>query len=831
MKTLLQFNKLVSLFSIGILLIGNATKLSAQTEIYFQDFETNNDWIFTQPNISNNNNYWVYANGTAGATTGAATFSGARSLQIWRRASNAWNADYGGHNTNGYSRTASKAFDLSAYGGQFITFSFWVLVNAETNFDDLRVVVNGTVLDGPLTNILNWQQRQIDLTAYAGLNNVTVAFEWRNDGSVQNQPAARLDDIRVVVSAPQAPSCAASPTAPLDEATNVGLTQQLSWPAVSGATGYDVYFGTSNPATTLVSSNQIGTTYNPGTLDGTTTYYWSIVPRNSVGPASGCATWSFTTRVPGCNNGTSYTTFTPACTGAQENYAGCTYAGEYNTLTLTAGTQYTFGSSNASDYITITDNAGGIITAGNQPINFTPLVAGQYRVYIHTNAACATANVCRTPWVQCAACATSPSSIEANLSNTVVNDVVIYSVSGGNGNIINYQFSYDNFTTVAGTINSTANPLNLFVNALQPQISVRVTTQAAGCIPIPSDFVTTTLECATVITYGTSDGDFITNVSLNSINNNSTSDTGADAYQDFTSISTELIKNMEYPLSVSGTTTFQNLSQGFAVWIDWNGDGVFDASENVLLSDPAPSAQASVIVPENAITGEVKMRVSCRWAGVPSVNACDPVAYGWGEIEEYTINILEASVLPVKLTSFQANCEDAGYNSVTWQTESETNSSHFIVERSRDGDVWLTGSSIPAAGTSNTLKNYTYTDMSAGANFEGYYRLRQVDFDGEEEVFGPISINCDNVKDDYIEIYPNPSNGNFIARVYSNIASDNAVIKVCTSNGNIVHQQITSLDKGVTTLFFEQNQLEKGMYFIQIMGENIKLAPQKLIIH
>jgi hypothetical protein len=187
--------------------------------------------------------------------------------------------------------------------------------------------------------------------------------------------------------------------------------------------------------------------------------------------------------------------------------------------------------------------------------------------------------------------------------------------------------------------------------------------------------------------------------------------------------------------------------------------------------------------------------------------------------------------LPVKLTSFQANCEDAGYNSVTWQTESETNSSHFIVERSRDGDVWLTGSSIPAAGTSNTLKNYTYNDLSAGTTFEGYYRLRQVDFDGEEEVFGPISINCDNVKNDYIEIYPNPSNGNFIARVYSNIASDNAVIKVCTSNGNIVHQQMTKIEKGSTTLFFEQNQLEKGMYFIQIMGDNIKLAPQKLIIH
>lgn len=187
--------------------------------------------------------------------------------------------------------------------------------------------------------------------------------------------------------------------------------------------------------------------------------------------------------------------------------------------------------------------------------------------------------------------------------------------------------------------------------------------------------------------------------------------------------------------------------------------------------------------------------------------------------------------LPVKLTSFQANCTEKGYNSVTWQTESETNSSHFIVERSRDGAVWSTVSSLPAAGTSVELKNYAISDISAGANFEGYYRLRQVDFDGEQEVFGPISINCDHVEHDYVEVYPNPSNGNFKARVYSNSASANVLIKVCAANGKVVHQQMTNLDKGVTTLFFEQNQLEKGMYFIQIMGENIKLAPQKLIIH
>jgi hypothetical protein len=70
---------------------------------------------------------------------------------------------------------------------------------------------------------------------------------------------------------------------------------------------------------------------------------------------------------------------------------------------LTGGTAYTFGSSTTTDYITITNDANTILTSGTQPISYTPPSSGTYRVYIHANAACATANVCRNPWIQCGA--------------------------------------------------------------------------------------------------------------------------------------------------------------------------------------------------------------------------------------------------------------------------------------------------------------------------------------------------------------------------------------------------------------------------------------------
>ncbi|OWY21034.1 hypothetical protein C7N43_00940, partial [Sphingobacteriales bacterium UPWRP_1] len=97
---------------------------------------------------------------------------------------------------------------------------------------------------------------------------------------------------------PSPPSCTTniSPSNGQTGVSSGGTT--LSWSAVSGATGYDVYFGTTSPAPTLVASNQAGTTYATGALSALTTYYWRIVPRNSGGTATGCANWSFTTN---CN--------------------------------------------------------------------------------------------------------------------------------------------------------------------------------------------------------------------------------------------------------------------------------------------------------------------------------------------------------------------------------------------------------------------------------------------------------------------------------------------------------------------------------------------------
>ncbi len=90
---------------------------------------------------------------------------------------------------------------------------------------------------------------------------------------------------------PQPPGAASSPN-PANGASGVDTEANLNWSAGSGATSHDVYFGT-NPSPALV-GNQATTTYDPGTLSYSTTYYWQIDEVNDNGTTTGDV-WSFTT--------------------------------------------------------------------------------------------------------------------------------------------------------------------------------------------------------------------------------------------------------------------------------------------------------------------------------------------------------------------------------------------------------------------------------------------------------------------------------------------------------------------------------------------------------
>jgi hypothetical protein len=82
---------------------------------------------------------------------------------------------------------------------------------------------------------------------------------------------------------------------PADGAINVSIDADLSWTPAPEATSRDVYFGTGNPPPFI--GNQTAITFDPGTMDYVTTYYWRIDEIKKWGTTTGDL-WSFTTNGP-----------------------------------------------------------------------------------------------------------------------------------------------------------------------------------------------------------------------------------------------------------------------------------------------------------------------------------------------------------------------------------------------------------------------------------------------------------------------------------------------------------------------------------------------------
>lgn len=135
--------------------------------------------------------------------------------------------------------------------------------------------------------------KSIDLSSFAGQSQVYVAFRHH---SSTDMFALHIDDVSVSAAPTVAPGCATL-VSPANGATNLNyVSQTFSWsaPATGTVDSYDIYLDKNPNPTTLV-SNVTGTTYTAANLDGSSTYYWKAVPKNTIGSATGCTTFSFTT--------------------------------------------------------------------------------------------------------------------------------------------------------------------------------------------------------------------------------------------------------------------------------------------------------------------------------------------------------------------------------------------------------------------------------------------------------------------------------------------------------------------------------------------------------
>jgi hypothetical protein len=415
--------------------------------------------------------------------------------------------------------------------------------------------------------------------------------------------------------------------------------------------------------------------------------------------------------------------------------------------------------------------------------------------------------------------------------------------------------------TVTGLTASTA--YNFYVrakdaagNASANSNTVNVTTLAAGgtnyCASQSADF----------------SDEYISKVQLGTINYSS----GATGYSDFTSQSTNLTKGAAATITVTPAWTGSTYPEGYAVWIDYNGDKDFaDAGELVWskAASTATPASGTFTVPATAMTGATRMRVSMKYNGIPT--ACEALSYG--EVEDYTVNLQAGGTTPspttycvskgnsvadeyIKNVQFSnlnyASGANAGYADFTAQSASVTKGSAYTIavtphwtgtpynegyavwiDYNADGDfsdsgelAWsktasqttpATGSiTIPATAVTGT------TRMRVSMKYNAVPTACETFSYGEVEDYtvviggtGKADAGIVSLSDD-IKLFPNP------AETMLNVSnvSEKAVYKIYTVTGQEAGYGI------IRNGALDVSNLASGTYLLEINNEGVIATKQ-----
>ncbi len=210
-----------------------------------------------------------------------------------------------------------------------------------------------------------------------------------------------------------------------------------------------------------------------------------------------------------------------------------------------------------------------------------------------------------------------------------------------------------------------------------------------------------------------------------------------------------------------------------------------------------------------------------------AVVATGTMASGSGpELGYFDVGSGACIILPVELVEFNGQVAEQ-VNKIWWTTASESNCSHFCIERYNSDDQWLEIGRLDGQGTSSEMNHYTFEDPSY---FDGtnYYRLKQVDANGQFEYSHTIALK--NQYDFALKsVFPNPSNDEF------NLALSTAYdcrieISLIDLTGRMIHSSVEYLSEGNQSIQLDTPELKNGIYSLVIRDEEGSVLSHKTLV-
>lgn len=183
-----------------------------------------------------------------------------------------------------------------------------------------------------------------------------------------------------------------------------------------------------------------------------------------------------------------------------------------------------------------------------------------------------------------------------------------------------------------------------------------------------------------------------------------------------------------------------------------------------------------------------------------------------------------ADPLPVELLFFAAEIAGNGVT-LNWATAAELNSSHYVIQRSSNGLNFDDIATVEAAGFSIERVDYSYTDK-APLDETSYYRLKQVDIDGQFELFNVVAANY-AYSTLRVYTYPNPvEQGELMTIRRTANFREEAIVRMFSLTGELVLD--TKIPAGKAILQVESN-IAPGIYQV-VMQSAGKLETTRTVV-
>ena len=180
------------------------------------------------------------------------------------------------------------------------------------------------------------------------------------------------------------------------------------------------------------------------------------------------------------------------------------------------------------------------------------------------------------------------------------------------------------------------------------------------------------------------------------------------------------------------------------------------------------------------------------------------------------VGVVSVNTTPIELLAFSGKQNNEGGVHLDWVTASEKNNTMFLVERSNNGNDFTQVGEVKGAGNSSKNINYSFNDGSAVNDAVNYYRLTDVDVDGNKSSSRIISVVVG--KNAPLSIYTISAQQGWVS-VVSPIAGD-AVLNITNAQGQVMSSMKANLTEGDNQVSINTANLNTGIYILSINNNN-----------